>query len=53
MIPVRMAADIVTNKNQAVAIENYRRHDPSSPLLIDNVLPSDIISESKQVSFLV
>ncbi len=42
-----------TNKNQAVAIENYRRHDPSSPLLIDNVLPSDIISESKQVSFLV
>lgn len=41
------------NKNQATAMGNYKSHDTSSPLLIGSVLPSDIISESKQVSFLL
>ena len=41
------------NKNQAAAMENYRRHDPSSPLLLGNVSPLDNISKSKQVSFLL
>ena len=34
------------------ALENYRRHDPSSPLLLGNILPTDIIKPAKQTSLL-
>lgn len=41
------------NKNQVVAVSKYRQHDPKSPFLIGNALPTDIVSKSKQVSFLL
>ena len=40
------------NKDHRKALENYRRHDPSSPLLLGNILPTDIIKPAKQTSLL-
>ena len=39
-------------KDPALAVKNYRRHDPSSPLLIGELQPGDELIEAKQVSFL-
>lgn len=39
-------------KDPALAIENYRRHNPLSPLLIGELTDADEVIEAKQVSFL-
>lgn len=39
-------------KNPALAVENYRRHDPLSPLLTGELTEADEVIEAKQVSFL-
>lgn len=39
-------------KNPALAVENYRRHDPLSPLLTGKLTEADEVIEAKQVSFL-
>ncbi len=39
------------NKNPQKAIENYKAHDPASPLLIGKVKPDDIITQGVQKSF--
>ena len=38
------------NKDHAKAAENYRRHNPTSPLLLGDVLPSDTIKSAVQNS---
>ena len=40
------------NKDHQKALENYRRHNPNSPLLLGEVLPTDVIKPSRQVSLL-
>lgn len=40
------------NKDHRKAAENYRRHDPSSPLLIGNVRSEDTVTQGVQRSFL-
>lgn len=40
------------NKDAQKAVENYRRHNPLSPLLLGDVLPTDIIKPARQVSML-
>ena len=40
------------NKDHAKAMENYRTHDPSSPLLLGHVRPDDRIIPSKQESII-
>ncbi len=40
------------NKDHVAALENYRRHDPSSPLLLGTVLPTDVVRPAKQVTLL-
>lgn len=40
------------NKNPKKAFENYKYHDPSSPLLLGHVKPEDIIIQGAQKSFL-
>ncbi len=32
--------------------ENFKRHDPRSPLLLGNLLPSDEVTQGTQKSFL-
>lgn len=39
-------------KDPALAIKNYRRHNPLSPLLIGELTEADEVIEAKQVSFL-
>ncbi len=39
-------------KDHAKALENYYHHDSSSPLLLGNVLPTDIVKPAKQTSLL-
>lgn len=39
-------------KDPALAIKNYRRHNPHSPLLIGELTEADEVTEAKQVSFL-
>lgn len=39
-------------KNPALAVENYRRHDPLSPLLIGELTEADEVIAAKQISFL-
>lgn len=39
-------------KDPALAIKNYRRHNPLSPLLIGELTDADEVIEAKQVSFL-
>ncbi|MBR0518335.1 DUF1848 domain-containing protein, partial [bacterium] len=34
-------------------MENYKKHDPNSPLLIGNLTEQDTLQQGKQVSFLV
>lgn len=41
------------NKNPELAAENYKLHDPASPLLIGHVEPTDIIQEGSQKSFII
>lgn len=41
------------NKNAASAWENHKRHDPSSPLLIGHVLPTDRVEQGVQETFLM
>ena len=38
------------NKDHAKAAENYRRHNPTSPLLLGDVLPTDTIKSAVQKS---
>lgn len=40
------------NKNPHKAFENYKLHDPNSPLLLGNVKPDDTIQQGTQKSFL-
>lgn len=40
------------NKDHAKAAENYRRHDPKSPLLLGDVLPTDTIKPAVQKSLI-
>lgn len=40
------------NKNPHKAFENYKLHDPNSPLLLGNVKPDDTIQQGAQKSFL-
>ena len=41
------------NKKPELAVENYKLHDPASPLLIGHVKPTDIIKEGNQKSFII
>lgn len=41
------------NKNATSAWENHKRHDPSSPLLIGHVLPTDRVEQGVQETFLM
>lgn len=40
------------NKDHAKAAENYRRHNPKSPLLLGDVLPTDTIKPAVQKSLI-
>ena len=40
------------NQNPAKARENYPRHDPNSPLLLGHLLPTDVLQQGAQKSFL-
>lgn len=40
------------NKNPRKAFENYKLHDPSSPLLLGNLKPDDIMQQGVQKSFI-
>lgn len=40
------------NKNPRKAFENYKLHDPNSPLLLGNVRPDDTVQQGAQKSFL-
>lgn len=39
------------NSDTALVRENMRRHDPSSPLLVGNLIPGDIVREARQFSW--
>ncbi len=39
------------NQNSRKAFENFKYHDPASPLLLGNVKPNDIITQGAQKSF--
>lgn len=41
------------NINPKKAFENYRLHDPDSPLLLGNILPTDTVQAGNQKSFLL
>ena len=41
------------NKNPALAFENYKLHDPDSPLLLGRLKETDILQEGSQKSFLL
>ncbi|MBO7667508.1 MAG: DUF1848 family protein, partial [Firmicutes bacterium] len=40
------------NQNPVIAAENYRRHDPDSPLLFGALRETDVIRQGSQASFL-
>ena len=40
------------NKNTRKAFENYKLHNPNSPLLLGEVKPADIVTQGAQKSFL-
>ena len=40
------------NANRKLVLENYRRHDPASPLLIGTLHPQDQIANAQQESYL-
>jgi hypothetical protein len=40
------------NQNPKIALENFKLHDPNSPLILGNLRKSDVIQESNQKSFL-
>lgn len=40
------------NKDPRKAVENFKLHDPTSPLLLGHVGPDDVITQSTQRSFL-
>ena len=40
------------NKSHQKALENYRLHDPKSPILIGGIKDTDIIMNGSQASFL-
>jgi hypothetical protein len=40
------------NKNPKIAMENYKKHNPNSPLILGDLKPTDEISNSSQKSFL-
>lgn len=41
------------NQSPKTAIENYRRHDPLSPIIVGEISPSDTITLGAQKSFLM
>ena len=40
------------NKDHNKALENYKRHDPDSPLLLGHLMETDVIQQSEQKTFL-
>ena len=40
------------NKDHKKALENYKRHDPDSPLLLGHLTETDVIQRSEQKTFL-
>ena len=40
------------NKDHKKALENYKRHDPDSPLLLGHLTETDIVQQSEQKTFL-
>ena len=40
------------NQNPKIAVENYKRHDPDSPLLFGSLRETDIIRQGPQISLL-
>ena len=40
------------NQNPRKAFENFRYHDPKSPLLLGYLKPSDVVTSAQQKSFL-
>ncbi len=40
------------NKRPEIAFENYKLHDPNSPLLLGHIKESDTVREGAQISFL-
>lgn len=40
------------NKTPRKAVENYRFHDPNSPLLLGNLRETDVVHQGAQKSFL-
>ncbi len=41
------------NQNPAIALENYKAHNPKSPLLLGEVQEKDIITQGNQKSYLI
>lgn len=41
------------NKKPQSVLENYKKHDPNSTLLVGHILPTDIIKEGMQKSFIL
>jgi DNA repair photolyase len=41
------------NQNRQIALENFKKHNPNSPLILGNLKESDIIQKSNQKSFLI
>ena len=41
------------NKSPEKAIENYRLHDPESPMLLGNLRDGDTVTEARQVSYIL
>ena len=39
------------NKNPLLAFQNYKLHDPASPLLLGHLRPDDTIAQGAQKSF--
>ena len=39
------------NKNPLLAFQNYKLHDPASPLLLGHLRPEDTIAQGAQKSF--
>ena len=40
------------NYDSRIVINNYRNHDPDSPLLLGRLNPEDTVKDAKQESFI-
>ena len=41
------------NQNPKIALENYKKHNPNSPLILGELKEDDVIKQAKQISYLV